>query len=43
MSPKELGKLASQLAKRRKAGEARKVAEKITMGFYSGTRLPKVP
>jgi transcriptional regulator with XRE-family HTH domain len=37
MTPKELGKLASQLAKSRKAGEARKIADKITEGFYSGS------
>jgi hypothetical protein len=37
MTPKELGKLASQLAKTRKAGEARKIAGKITEGFYSGS------
>jgi hypothetical protein len=37
MSPKELGKLASQLAKSRKAGEARKIADKIIEGFYSGS------
>ena len=35
MTPKELGKLASQLAKSRKAGEARKLADEITEGFYS--------
>jgi hypothetical protein len=37
MSPKELGKLASQLAKSKKAGEARKIADKITEGFYAGS------
>jgi transcriptional regulator with XRE-family HTH domain len=37
MEPKELGKLASQLAKSRKADEARKLADKITEGFYSGS------
>jgi hypothetical protein len=37
MSPKELGKLASQLAKNKKAGEARKLADQITEGFYSGS------
>jgi transcriptional regulator with XRE-family HTH domain len=37
MTPKELGKLASQLAKRRKAGESRKIAARITEGFYSGS------
>jgi hypothetical protein len=37
MSPKELGKLASQLAKSKKAGEARKLADQITEGFYAGS------
>jgi transcriptional regulator with XRE-family HTH domain len=37
MTPKELGKLASQLAKSKKSGEARKIAKKITEGFYSGS------
>ena len=37
MTPKELGKLASQLARSRKANEARKIADKITEGFYSGS------
>ncbi len=37
MTPKELGKLASQLAKSSKAVEARKIADKITEGFYSGS------
>jgi predicted RNA-binding Zn ribbon-like protein len=37
LTPKELGKLASQLAKSKKAGEARKIANKITEGFYSGS------
>jgi len=37
MTPKELGKLASQLAKSRKPAEVRKIADKITEGFYSGS------
>jgi DNA-binding GntR family transcriptional regulator len=37
MTPQKLGKLASQLARSRKAGDARKLAAKITEGFYSGT------
>jgi transcriptional regulator with XRE-family HTH domain len=37
MTPKELGKLASQLAKSRKPAETRKIADKITEGFYSGS------
>lgn len=37
MTPKELGKLASQLAKSKKAEEARQIADKITEGFYSGS------
>lgn len=36
MTPKELGQLGSQLAKTGKAGEARKIADKITEGFYAG-------
>src|ERR1700677_1229755 len=37
MTTKELGKLAAQLAKSRKADEARKIADQITEGFYSGS------
>ena len=37
MTLKELGKLASQLAKSRKPAEVRKIADKITEGFYSGS------
>ena len=37
MTPNELGKLASQLAKSKKADEARKLADQITEGFYSGS------
>jgi len=37
MTPKELGKLASQLARSRKRAEVRKIADKITEGFYSGS------
>lgn len=37
MTPKELGKLASQLAKSRRPAEVRKIADKITEGFYSGS------
>ncbi len=37
MTPKELGKLASQLANSSKAVEARKIDDKITEGFYSGS------
>ena len=37
MSPKELGKLASHLAKSKKAGEARRIADEITEGFYAGS------
>ena len=37
MTPAELGKLASQLAKSRRADEARKLADQITEGFYSGS------
>jgi DNA-binding GntR family transcriptional regulator len=37
MTPGELGKLASQLAKSSKAYEARKLAAQITDGFYSAT------
>lgn len=37
MTPAELGKLASQLAKRKKDVKARKLADKITEGFYSGS------
>ena len=37
MTPRELGKLASQLARSKKAGETRKIAAKITEGFYAGS------
>ena len=37
MTPKELGKLASQLAKSSKAAKAHKITDKITEGFYSGS------
>jgi len=37
MSRKELGKLASHLAKSKKAGEARRIADEITEGFYAGS------
>jgi hypothetical protein len=37
MTPKELGKLATQLAKSRRTVESRKLADKITEGFYSGS------
>jgi hypothetical protein len=37
MTPKDLGKLASQLAKSKKADEVRKIADKITEGFYAGS------
>jgi transcriptional regulator with XRE-family HTH domain len=37
MTPQELGKLASQLAKSKRSGDSRKIADKITEGFYSGS------
>jgi hypothetical protein len=37
MTPKELGQLAVQLARSKKAGEARKIADKMTEGFYAGS------
>ncbi len=37
MTPAELGKLATQLAKTKRVGEARQIAGKITEGFYSGS------
>jgi hypothetical protein len=37
MTPEELGELASQLAKSRKASKVRKIAHKITEGFYAGS------
>jgi transcriptional regulator with XRE-family HTH domain len=37
MTPKELGQLASQLAKSKKADQTRKLTDQITKGFYSGS------
>lgn len=37
MSPSELGKLASRLAKSKSPAEARNHTAKITQGFYAGT------
>ena len=37
MSPKELGKLATRLAKSKSSADAREITAEITRGFYAGS------